>query len=241
MKIGVCCPTYCRPLLLGRLVHCFLQQTHDNFKLFVVDDAGQYESKDYGKWEMISLEKRFPNLGAKRQFCVDLLDSSYDGYQIADDDDAYWPHALSSVAKVLENAPWAQCRHVYETVRPGVLGITPAFGKRPLDWGYGGCWSYRLDAMRHLGGYLDAPGADDLRLARKFHARFGDSANSTEGTHPWYWYCREPGVQKVSDEGIEFWEKREAYACEAVEKINVGWNGPNLYDWEVIPDNPRPW
>ncbi len=243
MKIGVVCPTYKRPRLLGRAIFCFTQQTHRDCELLIVDDAQQFDNQEGDRWRLVSVPQRFPNLGAKRQFGVNMLSPDCEAYMIFDDDDCYWPHAVASVSRALEatGAAWAQCRHVYESSGDKLV-TTRAFGRGVRDWGYGGCWAYRLDALRAVGGYADAPGADDLRLAYRVHARFGESADSTAGVAPWYWYSREPGVAKVSDEGPGFWEKRAGYSTEEQPELAIGWNGPNIYERAVLPGiQRRPW
>jgi glycosyltransferase involved in cell wall biosynthesis len=242
MKITCVCPTYKRPRLLGRLIHCFLQQNDPNCELVILDDAGQYRPQEGERWRLHVTDRRYPNFGAKRNAVVSLVSDDTDGILCFDDDDVYWPHAVSSVAAALEQRPWAQCRTVYESAGPSMLQRTEAFGKRPHDWGYGGCWAWRKDAFWKVGGYYQADMGDDVGVAKKLLAAFGESADSSAGCEPWYWYNRDPGTNHISDEGSEFWSKRAELDGEFVEELSIGWNGPNVYDYELLPNvKERPW
>jgi hypothetical protein len=233
---------------LGRAIYCFLQQTYPDTYLLVLDDCGQYKSQKHGRWELVSTRKRYKSLGAKRQAGVEMLPPDCEGYLCWDDDDCHWPHAVSAVAKALEEKPWAQCRLVLETAGKNTLAVTQAFGQnrytRQEIWGYGGCWAYRLDGLREVGGYDMRPersSNDDVDLARKFYARYGASADSTAHYPPWYYYNRDPGVDKVSEQGPNFWEKRAVFPYTQMDSPPIGWNGKNLYDYNITSlDDPRP-
>jgi len=251
LKVGCVCPTYKRPELLGRAIYCFLQQSWEDAYLVVLDDAGQYEPQTHERWCLVSTDKRYNSLGGKRQAGIEMLPDDCDGYLCWDDDDVYWPHAVAAVAETLSRSSWAQCRLVYETVQRDIptVGRVPAFGREPSGgdpayWGYGGSWAYRLDSLREVGGYDDDPqrsNTDDYDLGRKFLARYGPSADSTAKAEPWYWYNRTPGVNHVNDEGADFWAIRGKFPLSGVRRPRIGWNGPNLYEWNVLADiQPRP-
>lgn len=249
MKIGCVCPTYKRPQLLGRAIHCFLRQSYTNAYLVVLDDAGQYESREHEHWKLVSQDQRYASLGGKRQAGIGMLPADCDAYMRWDDDDVYFPHALQSVAAALARKPWAQPRLVYETGKgPSWLQATEAFAVSPVtrreNWGYGGCWAYTLDAHQALGGYDDNPERscnDDLDMAHKALRKFGPSADSTADVHPWYWYNRDPGVTKISDEGVDFWQLRADLPHTPMTAPPIGWNGPNVYEYTVGDGvQPRP-
>lgn len=171
-----------------------------------------------------------------------MLPTNCDAYMAWDDDDVYFPEALYSVAKALEDKPWAQCRLIYESAGERLLRIHRAFKTNPKTgrdmWGYGGTWAYRLDALREVGGYDDNEARssnDDIDLGHKFLHRYGESADSTSRGHPWYWYNRDPGVRKISDEGIGFWKQRASLPMQFVGRPNVGWNGNNMYAYRILP------
>ncbi len=240
MHIAALCPTYKRPLLLGRAIHCFLEQTHPECELIVLDDAGQYESRDYGRWRMVSTTKRYDCLAVKRQVLSEMVSPGIEGILCWDDDDVYFPHAIAAVSECLENHAWAQCRLVYETEGENRLAVTPAFRRNRitgrLSWGYGGCWAYRLQEFRAVGGYDPTPSSnDDVILANTFYARYDESGDSTSAGFPWYWYCRDPGVVKVSDQGNAFWAMRAGWPSEQMGCPPIGWNGPDIYRYRVVP------
>lgn len=248
MRLGVMMCTYKRPLLLGRAIHCFLQQTYDNCEAVVLDDAGQYESKDYGKWRMVSLPARYSDLGTKRAACIGMFSATVDAIVIADDDDVVFPDALACHAKALEANPWTQAEYVYERFGDS-LGIVPAFGigSRSVRrfFGYGGCWSFRMKEYREIGGYLpttkESRYLEDIEISHRLFDRYGPSGNSTpQSSDAFYFYERD--AWKISDEGLSFWAKREQYPMpEKMPCPPIGWNGPNMYELPVLPGiQPRP-
>lgn len=252
MKIAAVCPTYKRPRLLGRAIHCFLQQTYKDCELVVLDDAGQYKSQKHERWRLVSVPSRFDCLAAKRQAAIEMVSPDVEGIVCWDDDDVYFPHAIECVATSLKRSPWSQCQLVYETTAPRVLAITRAMGaKRCLQvgdqwlnsWGYGGCWAYRLKEFHELKGYSDlAPSAcEDIDLAKKFYLRYGGSADSTIDGEPWYWYNRDPGISKIAKEGIDYWRKREGWEYQQMNAPPIGWNGPDVCGFHVLNGiHPRP-
>jgi hypothetical protein len=234
---------YKRPELLGRAIHCFLADPYPDAKLFVLDDAGMFESKDYGRWEMISVPNRYLDLGTKRSAAVAMLDSSYDAFVIRDEDDVFWPNALTCQAKALELKPWLQPDYVHEQFGDS-LGIIPAFGLGNRNvkryWGYGGAWGYRLKEYQDVGGYKpttkDSPHLEDISLADAFFRRYGPSANSTPTPVDAHYYY-ERNTWKISDEGLDFWRKRAEYPMpEKMACPSIGWNGPDMYAMPVLPE-----
>ena len=109
MKIAAVCPTYKRPQLLGRAIHCFLQQTHPDRELVILDDAGQYRNQAGDRWRLVSINKRYDCFGDKRNAVIDMISPDVEGIVCWDDDDVYWPHAIEAVSAALEKRPWAMC------------------------------------------------------------------------------------------------------------------------------------
>jgi len=242
MKIACVTPTYKRPLLLGRAIHCFLQQTHTDAELVILDDAGQYHNQAGERWRLVSTGTRYPNFGAKRNAVIDLVSPDVEGILCWDDDDVYWPWAVEATSRALECRPWAQCRLCLESVGADQFRRVHAFGRGERNWAYGGCWAWRLDAFRTVGEYDQIDDGDDANVARKLYAKYGSSANSTADCEPWYWYNRTPGHKHINDEGLGFWALRNSYPGEPVERIAIGWNGPNIYQYPILPGvHPRDW
>jgi len=206
--------------------------------MIVVDDSGLLQPQEGDRWKLVSVPQRFPNLGAKRQFGNDLL-AHCDAILTWDDDDVFWPHAISTVAAVLETAPWAQNRLCYHH-RGDSLAVISMFGTRDTDWGYGAAWAFRADALRHVGGYESLQGVEDVPMARKMYAAFGVSANSTPST-PWHLY-NDQGPHHAQYEGPSYWRIRGELPAEEHPELVIGWNGPNIYELPVLPGvHPRPW
>ena len=67
MKIAAVCVTYLRPVGLGRMLACFLQQDYPDRELVILDDAGQYDDQEGDRWRLVSVSKRYPTLGEKTQ------------------------------------------------------------------------------------------------------------------------------------------------------------------------------
>jgi len=242
MRIGCVCPTYKRPVLLGRLIHCFLTQTCQDSYLVILDDANQYTTQYHERWCLISTPQRYPSLGEKRQAGVSMLPVDCEGYMVMDDDDVYFPHAIQNVADALTTAPWAQCRVVFETLTPDKLTKVEAFGKKEFSWGYGGCWAYRLAEFYALDGYAGVSFTnDDVDLAHKFYRRHGPSADSTPRRDPWYWYNRDPAAGKVAQEGATFWQQRGQWPHAFQGDPPIGWNGLNFHTLPQTREvQPRP-
>ena len=258
MRLGVICVTYKRPELLGRAIHCFLQQTYLNAEMIILDDAGAYRTGEWGGqltrdgsglvWSIVSKNTRYPDLGTKRAACVDMLSPGVDAIVIADDDDVVWPNALACHAKALEEKPWTQAQYVFERFGDN-LGVVPAFGKGSRKekryFGYGGCWSFRMKEYREIGGYQpttkESKQLEDLDIAHRFFDRYGPSANSTPTPADcFYYYNRD--TWKISDEGLSFWEKRGGYPMpEKMDCPPIGWNGTDMYSLPILPGvQPRP-
>jgi len=241
MHITAVCVTWNRPLLLGRAIHCFLQQTHPNRSLLILDDAGQYRSQSGDGWHLVSLPERFPTLGDKRNAAVDLAARHFpqtEGLATWDDDDIYWPQAIESVAKALEESPWAQPRMVFEPVSLGRLDrlhrvLTYGVSVGEHNIAYGGSWAWGLDAFRAMGGFPPRDNSEEVFLARKMHRTYGPSADSTP-EDAWYCYNRCVGTH-MCDLGEDAYAIRGRQIIEPVDELSIGWNGPNVYQSHIEP------
>jgi glycosyltransferase involved in cell wall biosynthesis len=154
MKIAAVCCTYRRPKLLGVAIQCFLDQTHPDRKLVILDDAGQYEPQKGDRWELFSQSERFPSLGAKRNAAVALAlaDPEVQGLAVMDDDDWYFPHWLERIAAALEAGPWCGAKHVYVEHPPGQLVRFQTVAHNG-HWFHHPTWGFRRELFSRLGGY----------------------------------------------------------------------------------------
>lgn len=122
MNILAMCITWNRPQLLGRSIHCFLQQTDPSARMFILDDAGQYNSQEHERWTLVSVVKRYPTMGEKRNALLDMALKHYpqlEGFMLWDDDDAHFPHTIEYVSKALDTKSWAQPRLALEMTEDG--------------------------------------------------------------------------------------------------------------------------
>lgn len=248
MNLLAMCITWNRPELLGRSIHCFLQQTDPNAKMFVLDDAGQYRSQEHERWTLYSTSKRYPTMGDKRNALLDLALKQYpqiEGFMLWDDDDANLPHAAASVSAALEEKCWAQPRLVLEMAKDGqALKRTEAFS-RSRTWSldkslaYGGCWAWRLDTFNELGRFPSTNHNEDRLMSRPSLIRYGPSADSSQDG-PWYYYNRLNN--SIAGEGMDFYANRGKQLVEYVGDPPIGWNGLNIYSLSVSSGlYPRPW
>lgn len=245
MKILAMCITWNRPLLLGRSIHCFLQQTDSSGKMLILDDAGQYNSQKHENWTLVSVDKRYGSMGEKRNAVIELALKRYpniEGFMLWDDDDCYFPHTIASVSAALEIKCWAQPRLALELAKDGrSLERTETVGIHgyPRDIAYGGCWAWRIETFIELGKFPVTNHSEDLKVSRPCQSRFGDSADSSPN-EPWYYYNRLNN--SISKEGKGFYAIRGSQKIEKVEEIPIGWNGPNIFDLPIKPGiQPRPW
>lgn len=246
MNVLAMCITWNRPQLLGRSIHCFLQQTDPNARLFVLDDAGQYNSQEHERWTLVSTSTRYGTMGEKRNALLDMALQRYPeigGFMLWDDDDVYFPHAIASVSAALDHKVWAQPRLALE-MNPDQqsLRAVETFSRRePLDKSlcYGGCWAWRIETFNQLGRFPATSLSEDLKVAWPCLDRFGPSADSSL-TGAWYYYNRLNN--SISAEGLDFYALRGRDKIEFVGDPPVGWNGPDIFSLPIEPGiHPRPW
>ncbi len=246
MNILAHCITWNRPELLGRSIHCFLQQTDPNVSLIVLDDAGQYQSQEHERWSLVSTSTRYPTMGQKRNAAVQLGLERYprsEAVMLWDDDDCCFSHAAEYISKALEEKVWAQPRLALEMTKDqqGLKRVETIGGKRgPYEIAYGGCWAWRLDVFNTLGRFTDTDHSEDLKIAWPCLKRFGESADSSPNDNPWYYYNRLNN--SISGEGKDFYAMRGRQTITRVEKIPIGWNGTDIFALPIEPNiQPRPW
>lgn len=249
MNLLAMCITWNRPELLGRSIHCFLQQTDKNARLFVLDDAGQYQSQEHERWTLFSTDKRYPTMGQKRNVLLEMALKQYPqigGFMLWDDDDVYFPHAAKCVSRALEQKCWAQPRLALEMC-DGNKELrrvrTYANNKKvPIDKSicYGGCWAWRIDTFLSLGRFPSTNHGEDIVVARPCLEKYGPSADSSPSGNPWYYYNRLNN--SITEEGKNFYALRGKQKIEPVDEIPIGWNGPDIFNLPIKPGiHDRPW
>lgn len=150
--LSVCCPTYKRPELLAEFYACFLNQDYpvDRRELIILDDAGQFVPfhDEKNGVRLVSLTEKFETIGEKRNAFFEYLSPQSEIYVVADDDDLYFPHWLSTLAKYMKNA---------DVLGPA-LNIEWCSGYDPIYHHYGYQFNHaahavRLSTLREAGGY----------------------------------------------------------------------------------------
>ena len=206
MKIVVCTCTYLRPKLLGYLIHCFCQQTHEDREMVILDDAGQYDNQRGDRWRLVSVNQRYPTLGAKRNAVVrmaGLVLTGVDALCAWDDDDLVMPWALEALNAALEQAEWARpslALAVDGGSYGAMVGVKTYFRPDQDDKAFHAAWGVRREAFDRVGGYPpELSVTEDRHLAIKLRA-----AGVTEcdpialGYRPYYF--ADPGVDPWTQE-----------------------------------------
>lgn len=163
MKLSVLCCTYLRPEFLGQLIESYRRQDYpiNQRELVILDDAGQYSNQSGEGWRLISIPSRFRTLGEKRNACAALASPDSSGFVIADDDDIYLPHWLSTHATALRKAEWSRPGLVYQE-QGDVLREHPTGGF------YHANWAYRREAFDRVRGYKSMNNREDQDLGTRF-------------------------------------------------------------------------
>ncbi|MDR1383072.1 MAG: glycosyltransferase family 2 protein [Planctomycetaceae bacterium] len=166
--VSVCLPTYKRPDFLSEFFWCYLNQDYpkDRRELIILDDAGQFQPfiDLQENIKLISLKTRFPTLGEKRNRFLSLMNEQSEFLFIADDDDLYYPHWLSTMVRAGEHA---------DLIVPSMM-IEWFWEREPIyrsavNWGYHNAASaFRKKAFMELGGYPHRQRQEDYVLFEKF-------------------------------------------------------------------------
>lgn len=246
MKIAACCLTFRRPKLLGRVIETFSRQTWTNSELVILDDAGDYPEQPRGdRWRIVSVNERYPSLGAKRNACVSLVSDDVDAVQTWDDDDVMFPWMLESVADALRKGVWARGSEAFEWDGEKMSRIETFNRSNPSRFAYHGHWSYLLDEFWKVGGYPEH--MDDDLIWQRMTAAYGPSVDliSKRFPEPAYVYSREPTTHHLSwlyprMSMPDAWQSLKNVAKEG-DKLTIGWD--REYDKIPRPSvaQPRMW
>jgi hypothetical protein len=185
MKIALLTITWRRPALLGRLIECFCRQTHPDREMIILDDGDDYPDQPQGdRWRIISINRRFPSLGTKRNACAALASPDASGFLIVDDDDFMFPWALEATSRCLETYRWAQPREVFEWTPAGNLVRQETFSRARPDYvDYHSGWSYRRELFESMQGY-PLTGEEDTPVRDRLLSIVGPAGNPICGEFP---------------------------------------------------------
>jgi hypothetical protein len=155
MKIAAVTVTYKRPVQVGRMLACFLAQDYPNRELVILDDAGQHQSQQGDRWRLVSVRRRYPTLGAKRNAATALISPDCDAVAVWDDDDCYLPWALSASVAALNGADWSRPGQVLHAAPDGSGRLTAhlTWTNDPAGKLYHAAWAFRRETLRRIGGY----------------------------------------------------------------------------------------
>lgn len=199
MRIACLCPTYRRPNAVASAVWQFLRQELPpgvEAKLFVFDDAGQYDVAEADGFAMRSWRQRSQSFGHKFNELVTW--ASYwqpDAFAVWEDDDVYLRHHLASHAEQFsKGAAWSIPQKKYTDChrRPDVplTELTLAdmrVEKRVSPWCHAS-WAYSRELFEKVGGYPEQNGGFDLAFGARCLAAAGQPANASATIAPQYLY-----------------------------------------------------
>lgn len=155
-RLACLCPTFKRPRCLANAIACFNAQDYpvERRKLYVLDDAGQYDSHSENGVILVSGSRRYASLPLKFHTLTLLSDFGPDrfgeAFVIWEDDDVYLPHHLRSVGELFaRGAGYVTQRRVWSTYRmpPGDAVLEPAAGR------FHASWAFSRELYDHVGGY----------------------------------------------------------------------------------------
>ena len=164
--IACLCATYKRPTCLANAVACFLAQEYENKVLVIVDDAAQYNPREYD-WKqpknilMISWQQRGPSLSEKRNEVARIAKDGYEPeiFAVWDDDDVYLPNHLSNIAAGYERGgEFFLHKKVLTTYDCGETGKTVLEQAvyevaGPWETRFHSSWAFTRELFERVGGY----------------------------------------------------------------------------------------
>lgn len=199
MRIACLCPTYCRPKCLPSAVWQFLRQELPpgvEARLFVLDDAGQYDDRFDKRVAIYSTPLRAETFGHKYNRLASIAtDWQPDVFAVWEDDDVYMSRHLAAHAEQFRRgAAWSipQKKLTDYHRRPGVpvTELTLAdlrVEKRETPWCHGS-WAYSRELFERVGGYPEQNGGFDLAFGARCQAAAGIAANASATIAPQYLY-----------------------------------------------------
>jgi hypothetical protein len=226
MKIAAVTVTYKRPVQLGRMLACFLAQDYADRELVILDDAGQYANQEGDRWRLVSVEGRYPTLGAKRNAAARLVSPGAAAIAVWDDDDCYLPWALRASMAALRRAAWSRPGRVLHAATDGSGRLfqhrTWANGSRRKL--FHAAWAFRRETFNEIGGYSPAlnSGEDQQLMRRLERARTSEADPCRLGFAPFLVCSWGEGPWSVPGEAPK-----------------LSWSGGRAYQrWAVLPQAP---
>lgn len=105
MRVACLCPTYMRPVCTANAAALFLEQSHPDRRLYILDDGGTFDGTVPGNEALIRLKvvtERFPSLPAKYNHLLDWAKEDYspDLIMVWENDDLFLPNHISNYVAV---------------------------------------------------------------------------------------------------------------------------------------------
>jgi hypothetical protein len=241
MKIAAVCVTWNDNTGLGRVIECFNRQTHPDREFIALEDGGMYPDQPRGdRWRVVSIDRRFSCLGAKRNAVSALASLDCDAFAVCDSDDIYLPRWMAAINNALQSSAWVMPTQALEWNTNGTWKRVKTWKESQARRAYHGAWAFTREAFESVGGYpiLDS---EDNPLATKLLDKFGPAGDTIcpMFPDPYYAYSRGPNhistlFSKLARHRADF--AREAYRLKGTETpvpsiLNVGWDR----DYSAIP------
>lgn len=204
MKIACLCPTYKRPDCLQNVLACFVRQNYPpaDCRLFMIDDAGQFDPHVGPRWSVASTTDRFPDLPTKFDQLAAMAELwDPDVLSIWEDDDVYLPNHLATIKRVIESGQrFVAPSEVYST-----YGLPAGEYQREGAKGrFHASWSMTAELYREVGGW---PKTERLDFDQQFGAQLRGPGFAYHELAPTYVYRWGNGVYHGSQAGEEGFRK----------------------------------
>lgn len=173
MKIAAICPTFRRPSLIPGIVKMFLDQSHEDKFLLILDDGQSFDEQwilDKGKpvGRLISCPYRMPSVWHKFNFLWKTAEAhGAEAVALMEDDDLYLPDYLSYHADVLSKWMWSSGKQVW-FMEPRREPRVELAQRR-----FHGGWAYLINSLREVGGYREDCHDADTKLWFRMNDAFG--------------------------------------------------------------------
>lgn len=225
-KICVLTPTYKRPELLAELLDCYLKQDYPRHlrHLLIYDDVGQYQSVCNEDYTLISEQRERLSITEKRDELARRVPEDCDYVTVADDDDLYYPHWLSTFAQHLEPDVDLLCSRSY-LLYSEISGAPLTIHHSP---------------PHHIGSLM----------TRDLHLRSREGLRPANAMEDIEWYARVLALAKNKKEflsGKPFHLKREItgyhelpWACETERLQRMDERTSVVYDIQLQPRDTEP-
>lgn len=189
MRIAAICPTFRRPGLIPGIVRMFLDQTHQDKFLLVLDDGQsfqeqwiQQDGEHLGR--VISCPYRMPTVWDKFNFLWKTAEAhGADAVAVMEDDDLYLPGYLAAHAAVLNKWMWSASSAVWFNQKDEPSQYDTTAARR-----FHGGWAYTIKALREVDGYPTEPWGSDLTIGKRMTDSFGPAVDPWENKMPQYGY-----------------------------------------------------